>query len=254
MALTKIDLQPALVIHRRKYRESSLLIELLTKDYGLVALVARGARKSRDRTGLIQPFHLLQISWQSRSELGTLTQVELVTNHAEFNKLPICLRLQGTALYCGLYINELISRVCHRGLMVEGLFESYLNAIIALEQFNEESKVLRVFEWQLIKLCGYGFSLDETADSQRVVKDNYYIFQEHLGIVEVIKEVPGSITGNSLLALHQGEWHDKKVLLEAKVLFNQVIKTLAGEKPFAARALYSGLLANKHKKTEKKHE
>lgn len=241
MAFSKIEFQPAIVLHRRKYQESSLLIDLLTQDYGKVALVARGARKSKDRSGLIQPFQLLQVSWQSRSELGTLTQIELLRKSHEFSNLPWSTRLQGTALICGLYLNELITRVCQRGIPVPGLLQIYMNSITALECSEQEARILRLFEWQLIQICGYGFDFHKTHSGENIKEDQQYVFQEHVGLSNVPRQISNAISGKSLLALHQGQWHDNTALKDAKLLFNQVLKPLAGSKPFASRKLYSGL-------------
>ena len=73
----KVEAQPAFLLHRREYRESSLLIELYSAEHGRISVVAKGVRSSRgDKKGLLQPFQPLLVWWQGRSDLKTLTSVE----------------------------------------------------------------------------------------------------------------------------------------------------------------------------------
>ena len=73
----RVALQSAMVLHRRLYRDSSLLLEVFTPDYGRVGLVARGARRPRSRlNNTLRPFTPLLLSWVARSELMTLTAAE----------------------------------------------------------------------------------------------------------------------------------------------------------------------------------
>ena len=104
----RVSLQAAFVIHRRNYRDTSLIVELFTPDYGRISAVARGARSGRSRGGnraaLLQPLTPLLCSWSGRSELKTLTGCEA--------QGPV-FSLQGERLYSALYVNELISRLLH---------------------------------------------------------------------------------------------------------------------------------------------
>ena len=93
--------QPAYILHQQNYRESSLLIDVLTRDLGRISLIAKGVRKAKSKTasayfGLLSPCRL---SFVGKSDLKTLTDVE---------KTGITQELSGLALYCGFYVNELI--------------------------------------------------------------------------------------------------------------------------------------------------
>ena len=73
----RVAITPGFVLHRRAYRESSLLLEVFSRDYGRLGLLARGVRNSRSRrTALLQPFVPLQMAWSGRGELPVLSQVE----------------------------------------------------------------------------------------------------------------------------------------------------------------------------------
>ena len=93
----RILLQPAFVLHRRAYRETSFLVELLTKEHGRFTTIARGVRKAHSATqGLLQPFIPLLVSWAGRGELMTLSQVEV---NGEVKSL------RGECLCAGFYLN-----------------------------------------------------------------------------------------------------------------------------------------------------
>src|SRR5437762_10036483 len=94
---TRVDGQPAFVLHSYPFRETSLVIEVFTQDFGRVALVARGARRPRSALrGVLLAFQPLLLSWAGKSELRTLHKAEWQGG------LP---QLKGTALLCGFYLN-----------------------------------------------------------------------------------------------------------------------------------------------------
>src|SRR5579864_5526181 len=100
--MKRIDLQPACVLHRRPYRETSFLVDLFTPDYGRLTAVAKGARKIKSGIqGLLQPFLPLVVSWTGKGELMTLTHTELAPQQTP------C-QLRGDCLFAGFYLNELL--------------------------------------------------------------------------------------------------------------------------------------------------
>ena len=101
----RVDQQPAYVLHRRAYRETSLLLDLLTRDHGRVAVVARAARSGTRAWGAFcQPFQSLLVSWTGRSELKSLTAAERAGDATA---------ILGERLYSALYVNELLVRLLH---------------------------------------------------------------------------------------------------------------------------------------------
>src|SRR3989338_10559368 len=121
---TRIDLQPAYVLHTQPFQNTSLLVDFFCLDHGRIRAVAKGARRPKSRTrALLQPFQPLLVTLAGRAELKTLTAVEGSVN--VFN-------LQGTRLFSGMYLNELLVRLL---LFNEGhpeLYQSYQQAIIGL--------------------------------------------------------------------------------------------------------------------------
>ena len=116
--------QPAFVLHRRAYRESSLLLDLLTRDFGRVGAVVRGARGAGRGQGFCcQPLGALLVSWSGRGELKTLTAVERIGNAAEIG---------GERLYSALYVNEILVRLLPQHDAHPLLFDAYARLLAEL--------------------------------------------------------------------------------------------------------------------------
>ncbi|MGH8121344.1 MAG: DNA repair protein RecO, partial [Rudaea sp.] len=118
----RVEQQPAFILHARAYRETSLLLECLTRDHGRVGLVARGVRRERARTprALLQPLTPLQLGWSGRGEIATLIQIDAAGSAFD---------LRGDALLCALYLNELVQRLTPRQDGHAGLFADYMETL-----------------------------------------------------------------------------------------------------------------------------
>src|SRR5689334_3379961 len=93
----RISSQPGFVLHSYPYKETSLIVELFSRDYGRVPLVAKGAKRPHSKLrGVLQTFQPLSVSWSGKSEVRTLTGAEWVGG-----MLP----LEKSALLCGFYLN-----------------------------------------------------------------------------------------------------------------------------------------------------
>ena len=144
---------PAFVLHRRPYRDSSQIVELLTAEYGRLALVARGVRAARSRQRpILQPFQPLVVGWTLRGELGTLTAAESTGGAST---------LAGDALHSAFYVNELVLKLTHRHDPQPRLFELYRHTLAALGAAPQSPQgALRRFELRLLAELGYGLALD----------------------------------------------------------------------------------------------
>ncbi|MDQ7073899.1 MAG: DNA repair protein RecO [Gammaproteobacteria bacterium] len=145
----RVELQDALVLHRRPYQNSSLLLEVYTPEFGRVGLVARGARRNKSPwRGLLQPFTPLLLSWTGRGELYSLI-------HAEESQAAFALHSQ--SLLCGFYLNELLMRLSEREDPLPELFSLYQQGLVQLSDHNPDTleAVLRLFELRLLALLGY---------------------------------------------------------------------------------------------------
>ena len=227
----RIELQEGFVLSRKPYRETSLLVEILSRDHGKVALVAKGARGKRAKwVGLVQPFNLLSLSWIGRSDLQTLTGVEWLG--------PV-LRLDATRLYCGLYLNELVSRFLHRHDPHPRLFSSYAESLKALAAEANIERTLRLFELTLLNEVGYGLQLEYEAEGGKNIEpDKHYTYILEQGPVEAAVS-DDTISGATLIGLRQENLENDDVLAEAKRLLRRLIAHHLGGKPLQSRALFT---------------
>lgn len=161
-----VDAEPALILHARAYRETSLLLECLTPRHGRVGMIARGVRRERSRMprGLLQPLQPLQLSWTGNGELVTMIR-------AEATAAPFA--MAGDRIYSAMYLNELVLRLCARGDPHSDLFDHYVECLQRLSSTELEGWTLRRFERDLMIDLGYGLVLDRDIDSGLVLEPNY---------------------------------------------------------------------------------
>ena len=140
--ITRQENQPVYVLHTYPFKETSLVVELFSRDCGRIATVAKGARRPRSAMrGMLQSFQPLLGTWSGKLELKTLHSLEWSKG---------LLLLQGEAMMCGFYLNELLLRLLPREDAHETLFEYYATTLHALAQGQNSATVLRRFE---LKCC-----------------------------------------------------------------------------------------------------
>jgi DNA repair protein RecO (recombination protein O) len=238
----RVSLQPAYVLHGRPYRESSVLLEVFSREHGRLGLIARGARGSRSRwKNLLQPFRPLLLSWNLRGELGTLTGADQIASPPA---------LSGECLFCGLYANELLMRFLQRFDPHPGLFEHYGELLGALAAGMEVQGFLRVFEYRLLSAAGFGLQLERDARSGEPLQaDASYDYVPEAGPVRrTAREGPEDtvddlgaghtlVSGAALLALKSGT-PDAQHLPELKSLMRRLIRHHLGDRPIRSQQLF----------------
>lgn len=232
--MMRYSLEPAYILHSRHYRESSLLLEALSREQGRVGLVARGARGAKSRwRNMLQPFRPLLLSWTQRGELGTLTGADQVASPPA---------LVGESLFCGLYANELMVRFLYRSDPHPGLFDYYRNLLTQLAAGAVTQPLLRVFEKQLLQSTGFGLQLEHEHRSDQVISaDAWYLYQAEAGPVRCDRgqgQDAQLVSGAALLALKSGQIEDHH-LKELKQLMRRLIRHHLGDKPIASQALFT---------------
>lgn len=236
--------QPAYILHSRPYRDSSLILELLTPEFGRIACVARGARRGKQRRQqALQPFSPLLLSLLGSGALKTLGPVE---------NAGAPLWLKGRSVYGGLYVNELLVRLLPEGEAHYELFAAYQRLLQVMATLDDASNAalegpLRSFELQLLTELGSCPSLDQCAHSQGAVsEDGGYRLELERGFVPVHREPGGTLRageyrGAELLGIARaqgdGDWPEE-LLAPAKRLTRSLLFTLLGEKPLQSRELF----------------
>ena len=151
--------QAGYVLHSYPYQETSLIVEVFTREFGRVAMVAKGAKRPHSPLrSVLMPFHALTLDWSGRSELKTLRTAEW---RGAFRLLG------GRALICGFYLNELLLKLLHRDDAHDALFNAYETTLQALLDGAPHAVVLRGFEKRLLGELGYALILDHEADTQQ---------------------------------------------------------------------------------------
>ncbi len=230
------QLEAAYVLHRRSYRDTSLIVELLTARHGRVGVVARGARGARSRwRGLLEPFQPLLVGWRGRGELQTLTQAE---------PAGPALHLRRQRLAGGFYVNEILLRLLRRQDASAELFIAYSQVMNALADEADETPALRVFEKRLLQVLGYGLLLDQTGDSgAAIAADRYYRYDPEIGPVETGRRARGAVSGAALAALALERWDDDaaELLRQALQVTRVALAPHLGQQPLQSRELYRRL-------------
>jgi DNA repair protein RecO (recombination protein O) len=220
----------AFVLHRRAYRETSYIVDFFTLEQGKVSAVAKGVRNSKsDRKSLLQPFQSLKLQLVGKSELKNLRQLE-----GAAPPIP----LNGTALFCAMYINEITNRIMPVGLPSDNAFIAYTHALESL-QLNDDIEVcLRQIERALLDEMGVMPDFSTDAEWGEPISGEYhYSLQPELGFCRAPQGHRHALPGAALISLAHEEYtpQSKKV---AKVLYRALLKPLVGDKPLKSRELF----------------
>lgn len=234
MQRQRVDAQPAYVLHTYPFRETSLIVEVFSRDYGRLALLARGARRPRSALrGLLMAFQPLELSWAGKGEVRTLMKAEWQGG------LPL---LKGHALFCGYYLNELLMALLAREDAHERLFFAYADTLQRFALGLREAD-LRIFEHILLSELGYGFSLEHDCLGERIISESFYAYEIERGVVNLLRsgDSPLSVRGKTLLDLANKDFSDPISLLEIKQLMRALITHYLGGQHLETRKIFMGL-------------
>lgn len=228
--------QPAYILHARPWRETSLLLECLTRDHGRVGMVARGARRRGARAAQsdLQPFRELVLSFTLRGELATLRAAEPVGRP---------LALQGNALLAGLYVNELVVRLSGRQDPDHALYGVYERTLRRLAGEASLSWTLRRFERDLLEALGYGMQLEHEADSGEPLQaDAEYVYVPEYGPARAGVRQGQRVRGADLTALATDREPDAQALGRLRRLMRAVLVFHLGGTPLRSWQVLAGAL------------
>ena len=197
--------EPALVLHRYDWSESSLILEVFTRQHGRVALVAKGAKKpSSNFRPVLLPLQPLSLTWTQSSATGanandihTLKGAEWVGGHI----MPT-----GDALLAGIYLNELLLRLLAREDPHPVLFDTYRGVVRVLASAHGEAlePVLRAFELLLLQSLGLLPTLHaQTLTFQPLQANARYALTADAGLYATGPRERASLSGAQWQALQQ---------------------------------------------------
>ena len=228
--------QPAFVLHSYPYKETSLIIDMFTRDYGRVGLVAKGAKRPHSALrGVLQTFQPLQAAWSGKAELRTLIGAEWVGG-----MLP----LERTALLCGFYLNELLVKLIARDDPHPVLFDHYVSALNQLAHDEPAPVVLRKFERILLKETGVAADLTRCTSTRAPVDAGTdYVVDPERGprLVRAADTWP-VVCGKTLLDMEREDYSDPLTQAQGKQLMRFLLAHQLGGQPLNTRQILIDLL------------
>lgn len=195
--------EPAFVLHARPWRETSLLVEVLTANHGRLGLVARGVRSARRQPlrAALQPLQLVRLDAVQQGELAQLRSAEAL------DAAPL---LAGEAVLAAFYVNELVLRLAPRNDPQHALFEAYATMRTRLGDAGQPlAWTLRRFEAALLDALGVGLDYASDADGQPIDPAARYRLDPEQGPRRLLSDRghadrSDAATGSALLALAAG--------------------------------------------------
>lgn len=226
------DDEPAYVLHSYPFKETSLVVEVFTRNLGRLGLVARGARRPKSSLrGLLMAFQPLSLSWAGKSELRTLHRAEWLAGGPQ---------LSGISLMCGFYLNELLLKLLAREDPHEGLYLAYEEALEAFRGAEPPSWALRRFEKRLLRELGYGMPLDRDVAGDPIRRDANYTYLLERGPQLVSDPGPAvavELSGKTLLDMAADDYRDPVTLQQSRALMRFVLNHHLGGQVLHTRQL-----------------
>ena len=235
---SKVDGQPAYVLHAYPFRETSLIVEVFSRDFGRMALLARGARRPRSAIrGLLMAFQPLELGWAGKGEVLTLMKAEWQGGQ------PL---LAGAALFCGYYLNELLMHLLPREDAHEKLFARYVETLSRLAEdtgSGEREADLRRFEKALLQELGYGLTLNHDSSGKEIIPAAHYTYRMEHGPVrlEHAGAAAQAVSGKTLRDLAAEDFSDPRSRGEAKQLMRTLMAYYLGGKELETRRIFKEL-------------
>lgn len=208
----------AIVLHSYPFRETSLILDVFSRQHGRLAIVARGARRAKSNLrGVLRSFQPLLLSWFGKGEVRTL-------HSAEWQGGQPC--LQGTALMCGFYLNELLLNLLARDDPHEQLFDYYRATLYRLAYEHDHAATLRCFEKHLLQELGYRVVLDREARSGKAIQPQVcyrYVLEQGAQPDDGVIQQGITVQGKTLLDMAADEYVDPVTIQQSKQLMRLLL-------------------------------
>jgi DNA repair protein RecO (recombination protein O) len=232
------------ILNRREYKESSLLLDVISPNYGRLSIIANGALKSKKGwSAMLQVFQPLLMIWTGKSSLKTLVSVDAPSKS---------LSLHGRRLFSAYYLNELLVKLLPQDHAIfnntPALFINYAKSLEDLVTTKELEIPLRVFEYHLLSDLGVLPDLSYDTDGHLIEIDRWYQFIPHRGFsltsqssLKNNSPQAGNFLGKHLIKLADFStvmYSDKEFMLQIKRLMRILIQDLLGGQELKSRALF----------------
>ncbi len=228
--------QPGFVLHSFPYKETSLIIDVFTRDHGRIALVAKGAKRPHSKLrGVLQTFQPLALNWSGKSEMRTLTAAEWVGG---------LLPLEKDALLCGFYLNELLVKFLAKDDPHTALFKHYVATLNQLAHGEPAPIVLRKFERVLLKETGFSGDFTRCTDTGEPVQpDHMYVVDPERGPRPGRPADTGPlVAGKTLLDMAKEDYSDSSTQTQSKSLMRYLLSHHLGGTSLNTRQILRDLM------------
>jgi DNA repair protein RecO (recombination protein O) len=197
MSATSAAALAAYVLHTYDWSESSLIVELFTRESGRVAVAAKGAKRpTSNLRAVLLPFQRIGVSFgrqrdESASDIRNLRTAEW-GGGAPF--------ADGEALLAGFYLNELVMKLLARDDPHPALWDAYAATLPRLGG-EREAAALRAFELVLLAETGHLPDLAHVTATQQAVDPShgYALLPEQ--VTAAPRRGDDAVAGSDLIAL-----------------------------------------------------
>ena len=227
--------EPAFVLHSYPFRETSLILDVFSRKHGRLPIMARGARRPRSALrGVLLNFQPLQLSWFGKGEVRTLHNAEWQGGQPY---------LQGTALMCGFYLNELLLNLLARDDPHEQLFDYYRATLYRLAHETDHAATLRCFEKHMLQELGYALALEREAGNGKAIQAEvcYRYAVERGPLPDDAAQVGLPVLGKTLLDMAADNYADSLTAQQSKQLMRMLLNHHLGGKILHTRELIKDL-------------
>lgn len=227
---------PGFVLHSYPYKETSLILEVLTRDFGRIPLMAKGAKRPFSALrGVLQTFQPLNLGWTGKSEIRTLTTAEWVGG---------LLPLEGGGLLCGFYLNELLVKMLARDDAHPALFDHYVATLNELAHGETAPIVLRKFERALLKETGVASNLGRSSETgDPVESDVLYVVDPEAGPRKARSWDRGPLVlGKTLQDMEAEDYSDLTTQNQSKILMRFLLAHHLGNATVNTRQILIDLM------------
>lgn len=222
------------ILHSRRFRENSLLLDVLTQTHGRIALIARrSVSKKKSPFNPYQVFNEKLLRWRGRGELQSLLNLE-----------QLCaFELKKMNMVCGLYCNEVLVKVTGKHIPLDSMYEIYRDTIKQLESTTTPELPLRTFESRLLMELGHALDFTEDCQTHKALEDSaQYYYHPQVGFsISSLGLGECKVTSQELAALRSHELDNEHFARAAKLVYAGTIKHLLGQKTLNSRELYRDL-------------
>ncbi len=231
--------QAAFLLHRREYQNTSLIVEIFTRDHGRMSLLARGARARRD-VSHFQIANRLQLGWTGRSELKVLTSIESRS-----------LEVPETCMIAVFYLNELLMYLLPKQDAYADLFELYQLTLLQMDTDSLEP-LLRKFEYDMLTALGLMPDLGiDCLSGFPVESDVCYHLHPAEGLIKVDEPGGQFYCGQHLQAMLAGDFSSAATLQTAKRVMRSIIDLNLQGRTLQSRTFYQQMIQRNKGKVSK---